>query len=130
MPAESLVPRYRSHSGPFRRGSRDVLRRNDLSSAGRREKTFSSRYSEMPLPETWSGYSQHSEDTLPLPTKHLTAAQVLKFRDEAFHTYFTDPRYLNMVEQKFGPETVNHVRDMTRVKLQRKLVPASKEMAA
>ena len=36
------------------------------------------------LPETWSGYSQHSIDTLPLPTKHVSASQVLWLRDEAF----------------------------------------------
>ena len=26
-----------------------------------------------PLPEKWSGFSQHSEDTLPLPTKFVSA---------------------------------------------------------
>ncbi|MDA1128306.1 MAG: cobalamin-dependent protein, partial [Chloroflexi bacterium] len=55
----------------------------------------------MPLPATWSGYSQHAVDTLPLPTKHLTASQVLRFRDEAFQTYFTSPRFLDMVTEKF-----------------------------
>ena len=42
------------------------------------------------LPATWSGYSQHAVDTLPLPTKHLPASEVLKFRDDAFQEYFTD----------------------------------------
>src|SRR6185503_12015621 len=55
------------------------------------------------LPERWSGYSQHAVDTLPLPTKHLAAAEVLRFRDHAFMTYFTDARYLGLVAQKFGP---------------------------
>ena len=41
------------------------------------------------LPETWSGYSQHSVDTLPLPTRHISAGEVLSFRDRAFDTYFT-----------------------------------------
>ena len=36
------------------------------------------------LPATWSGYSQHSVDTLPLPTRHVPAGEVLKFRDAAF----------------------------------------------
>ena len=47
-----------------------------------------------PLPETWSGYSQHSVDTLPLPTRHVPASEVLKFRDDAFRTYFADQSYL------------------------------------
>jgi len=65
------------------------------------------------LPEGWGGYSQHSVDTLPLPTKHLPASEVLRFRDRAFDRYFTDPGYLAMVHRKFGQATVDHIRDMT-----------------
>ena len=71
------------------------------------------------LPEKWSGYSQHAVDTLPLPTKHLGAAEVLRFRDDAFHTYFTDVRYLEMVREKFGEDTVAHIRQMTAHRLER-----------
>ena len=78
------------------------------------------------LPETWSGYSQHSVDTLPLPTKYLSAAEVLKFRDQAFLTYFRSPKYLEMVGKKFGPDTLDHIQEMTTHKLERKHVPASK----
>lgn len=73
-----------------------------------------------PLPSRWSGYSQHAVDTLPLPTKHLSGAEVLRFRDEAFHTYFTSPRYLERVRRTFGEETVRHIQDMTSHKLARK----------
>jgi anaerobic magnesium-protoporphyrin IX monomethyl ester cyclase len=73
-----------------------------------------------PLPESWSGYSQHSEDTLPLPTKYLSGSEVLRFRDQAFHTYFTSATYLEMVRQKFGPATVEHVREMTAHRLKRR----------
>jgi hypothetical protein len=73
-----------------------------------------------PLPKTWTGYSQHSVDTLPLPTKHLTAAEVLRFRDAAFHTYYTNPRYLEMVRQKFGEPTLAHIREMTSYRLERR----------
>ena len=65
------------------------------------------------LPDTWSGYSQHAVNTLPLPTRHLSAGDVLKFRDEAFDTYFTHAPYLEMVRQKFGEDTVSHIREMT-----------------
>jgi len=37
-----------------------------------------------PLPKTWLGYSQHAVDTLPLPTRHLSGVEVLRFRDAAF----------------------------------------------
>ncbi len=75
-----------------------------------------------PLPSSWSGYSQHSFDTLPLPTKYLTPAEVLRFRDDAFHTYFTGDRYLDMIRRKFGPETVEGIREMTTKRLRRKLL--------
>jgi radical SAM superfamily enzyme YgiQ (UPF0313 family) len=74
------------------------------------------------LPETWGGYSQHSPDTLPLPTNYLSSAEVLRFRDQAFQTYFTNPRFLQMVEQKFGAPTRVHIEHMTAVPLVRKFV--------
>jgi radical SAM superfamily enzyme YgiQ (UPF0313 family) len=73
-----------------------------------------------PLPDSWSGYSQHSLDSQPLPTRHLSAGEVLRFRDEAFQAYFNDPRYLAMVEAKFGPATVHEIREMTSHRLQRR----------
>jgi radical SAM superfamily enzyme YgiQ (UPF0313 family) len=76
------------------------------------------------LPETWSGYSQHSFDSRPLRTKHLDAADVLKFRDDAFHTYFENPTYLDMIRDTFGDETVAHIQEMTAHRLKRKLVTA------
>jgi radical SAM superfamily enzyme YgiQ (UPF0313 family) len=74
------------------------------------------------LPESWIGYSQHSYEALPLRTEKLTSTEVLKFRDEAFHRYFTNSRYLDMVRNKFGEEVVTHLQDMTRIKLKRKLL--------
>lgn len=64
------------------------------------------------LPGRWSGYSQHSVDTLPLPTRYLSAAEVLRFRDHAWQRYFTHPPYLEMIERTFGPATAAHVRAM------------------
>lgn len=74
------------------------------------------------LPAEWRGYSQHNTECRPLDTEHLTAKQVLAFRDAAFTRYFTNPAYLGMVEKKFGPETTAHVRDMTKYQLKRKLL--------
>ncbi len=71
------------------------------------------------LPQRWSGYSQHAVDTLPLPTKHISGAEVLRFRDQAFHAYFNSPRYLQMVREKFGAETVQHIEGMASHRLVR-----------
>lgn len=72
-----------------------------------------------PLPQNWSGYSQYSRDCLPLPTNHLTAGQVLSFRDYAFHTYFENPRYLDKIHRLFGMDAVRHIQQMTSHRLQR-----------
>jgi radical SAM superfamily enzyme YgiQ (UPF0313 family) len=74
------------------------------------------------LPDTWLGFSQHSYDTMPLPTKYLTAEEVLKFRDEAFIKYFTNPFYLESIEKKFGGVVRMHVEKMTKIKLRRKIL--------
>jgi hypothetical protein len=71
------------------------------------------------LPETWQAYSQYAYDTLPLPTRHLSSAEVLRFRDHAFQAYFSNPGYLDMITQKFGLQTARHIREMTRHKLAR-----------
>jgi radical SAM superfamily enzyme YgiQ (UPF0313 family) len=72
------------------------------------------------LPEKWSGYSQHAVDTLPLPTKYLSGAEVLRFRDQAFQVYFSSPEYLSMVAQKFGAETAQGIKEMAAHPLKRK----------
>jgi len=72
------------------------------------------------LPETWDGYSQYSYQSLPLPTKHLTAGEVLAFRDYAFHAYFENPRYLDKIKRRFGMDTVLHIQEMTKHRLERK----------
>ncbi len=64
------------------------------------------------LPAEWSGYSQFSRDTLPLPTRHLSGPEVLAFRDAAFTKYFQDPYYLAKVERVFGVQTRQHIEDM------------------
>lgn len=75
----------------------------------------------VPLPDTWHGFGQYSEDTLPLPTKHVPAEAVLRFRDEAFVEYFSNPKYLKMIEEKFGAEVVQHIKDMLSIRIVRKL---------
>lgn len=77
------------------------------------------------LPETWAGYSQHNYWTRPLDTEHVDAATVLRFRDEAFVTYFSNPAYQMMIHEKFGWETLAHINKMLTYKLKRKLLEAA-----
>jgi hypothetical protein len=45
----------------------------------------------------------------------------LEFRDHAFHKYFENPRYLNMIENRFGLKAREHIENMTKIKLKREL---------
>ena len=74
------------------------------------------------LPASWIGYSQHSYEAHPLRTEALTSAEVLKFRDQAFTRYFTNPGYLDLVRRRFGADVLSHVQQMTQVGLKRKLL--------
>ena len=76
----------------------------------------------IPLPDTYEGYSFHSYNTLPLPTEKLSAAEVLKFRDNAYQVYHSNPQFLNKIRLKFGDIAANNILDMLKVKLKRKIL--------
>ncbi|OGW81913.1 MAG: B12-binding domain-containing radical SAM protein [Omnitrophica bacterium RIFCSPLOWO2_12_FULL_44_17] len=75
-----------------------------------------------PLPVTWDGYSQYSEQAMPLATENSTSAEILRFRDETFENYFSGDRYMDMIKGKFGEEAVSHIREMLKHKLKRRLL--------
>lgn len=74
------------------------------------------------LPGVWHAFSQHSCQTLPLPTNYISAKEVLKFRDDAFHEYFGNPVYLNMLRDKFGNKVRTHIEEMAKIRLKRRLL--------
>ena len=74
------------------------------------------------LPENWQGYAAFSEECLPLPTEYLSAEEVLRFRDMAFIEFHSNPKYLKMIEEKFGKRTVKHIKNMLNHKIERKLL--------
>jgi radical SAM superfamily enzyme YgiQ (UPF0313 family) len=73
------------------------------------------------LPDSWHGFSQYSYESFPLSTKYLSSGEVLSFRDYAFHSYFDSPGYLDKIKNRFGIQTVQHIQDMTKRRLKRKL---------
>ena len=74
------------------------------------------------LPESYEGYAFLSYESHPLPTNYVSSAEVLKFRDDAWQTYFTNPEYLGLVESRFGAQQRKNVEDMSSIKLKRKLL--------
>ena len=74
------------------------------------------------LPDNYEGYSFHSFETLPLPTETLSSSEILSLRDDAFNKYHTHKPFLDIINKKFGSKAVENIKDMTRLKLKRKIL--------
>ena len=74
------------------------------------------------VPETYEGYSFHSYDTIPLPTESLSAAEILKLRDEKFNEYHSHPKFLERIEKKFNKQAAENILEMTKIKLKRRII--------
>jgi radical SAM superfamily enzyme YgiQ (UPF0313 family) len=74
------------------------------------------------LPDSPEGFAFLSYESLPLPTKHLSAPEVMRFRDSAWQTYFSHPSFLKLIEDKFGLEERKNIEAMSRIKLRRKIL--------
>ena len=58
-------------------------------------------------PTDWSRFNQFSPDICADP-------KVVRFRDEAYHSYITRPEYLSMVKSKFGEKAEDHIKEMAQ----------------
>jgi radical SAM superfamily enzyme YgiQ (UPF0313 family) len=74
------------------------------------------------LPTTYSGFSQHSYDTLNLGNNNLSSSEILAFRDKAWDTYHSSEKYLNLLENKFGQKARDELDSTKKIKLKRKLL--------
>jgi radical SAM superfamily enzyme YgiQ (UPF0313 family) len=74
------------------------------------------------LPDSWDGYGQYSENALPTGSRHLSPADVLRFRDRAFVEYFSDPAYLGRLEQRFGPDAAAFTREILKHRIRRRIL--------
>ena len=70
---------------------------------------------------SWEEYSLYGYHCKPCPTKHLTSAQLLQWRDDKYIEYYKRPEYLEMIENKFGKETRDHVFGMAQQHLVRRI---------
>ena len=74
----------------------------------------------LPVSYDWREYAQLSEHTRVMDTRHVSGAEVLRFRDNAFRHYFTRLEYLSMIENKFGTNAVENIKDMNAIMLKRR----------
>lgn len=57
----------------------------------------------------WDSYNQYGNLAVPM--------WIRDFRDKAFKDYFSSPRYLTMIKEKFGDKAVEHIKDMLEQKI-------------
>ena len=76
----------------------------------------------VPSGTNYSEFAFLAYDHVPLPTKTLTAAEVLRFRDEKWNEYFSNNKFLNLVEKRFGAKARQNVIEMSNIKLRRKIL--------
>ena len=74
------------------------------------------------LPDSFEEFAFLSYESKPMRTKYLSAAEVLRFRDQAWQTYFKNPAYLSLVERKFGSTERQNIERMSEIRLKRKLL--------
>ena len=74
------------------------------------------------IPKEYEEFAFLSYACKPLRTKYLTAREVLNFRDEAWHKYFSNKSYLSLVEKKFGKTAKKNIIDLSKIRLKRKIL--------
>ncbi len=74
------------------------------------------------VPGGWTAYSHHSYYSLPLATETLPASEVLRERDDAFHEYFSNPVYHDLIRKRFGEKEVDHIKKMASKRIARRIL--------
>ncbi len=83
---------------------------------------FEARARNIKMPESYAGYGFLAYECQPMATKHVSAADVLRFRDHAWRTYFSHQPFLDLVSRRFGPNAIANINGLKGVKLRRKLL--------
>ena len=78
-------------------------------------------YEKIEEPKDWSEYSLFGYNCKPMNTKYLEAREVLKWRDKAYYDYHNRKEYLDMMENKFGVVTREHIIRMLSNPIKRKI---------
>ena len=74
------------------------------------------------MPNSYEEYAFFSYECKPLRTNYCSSEEVLAFRDLAWNKYFTNPKYLKLIEKKFGIENSNNIKKLSSIKLKRKIL--------
>jgi radical SAM superfamily enzyme YgiQ (UPF0313 family) len=78
--------------------------------------------SDSPLPSTYDGYGFLSYECVPNPTNTMTPAQVLLARDSGVVNYLNNSKFHSSFEKRFGKNAKKILEDLSKIKLERKLL--------
>jgi len=62
------------------------------------------------LPRDWAAYGQYNPNFRPLSTQYVSSEEIVKFRDDAFVKYYTNPDYIRMIAGTFGQPAVEFIK--------------------
>ena len=74
------------------------------------------------LPNNYSEFGFLSYDHIPSRTYNLEPGDVLDFRDYSFRVLFENPRFLNMIQNKFGNKAIDNINRMNNIRLEREIL--------
>lgn len=74
------------------------------------------------LPEKYSEFGFLSYDHVPSSTDFLTSEEILRFRDYFWQAYFTNPSFHSKIRNLYGESAVDNIKEMTKIKLKRKIL--------
>jgi anaerobic magnesium-protoporphyrin IX monomethyl ester cyclase len=74
------------------------------------------------LPDTYQGYGFLSYEATPMATKFVSAADVVRFRDQAWQAYHENPAFLSLIEGRFGIDASLGIQELSKVKLKRRIL--------
>jgi len=74
------------------------------------------------LPDSFDAWSFHSYNCQPIPSNFVTAKDILRFRDEAWHKYHNNLEFQKLIQHRFGINAINNIKEQSKIKLKRKLL--------
>lgn len=74
------------------------------------------------LPDTYQGYGFLSYEATPMSTKFVSAADVVRFRDNAWNVYHSNPAFLSLIHKKYGINAREGIEDLLKIKLKRRIL--------
>jgi radical SAM superfamily enzyme YgiQ (UPF0313 family) len=83
---------------------------------------FEAKKKNWEIPKNFEEYAFYSYECKPLPTNYCSSQEVLKFRDDAWKKYFTNPSFLNKIKNKFGTQNMENIKELSKIELKRKIL--------